>query len=93
VLGGVYEGHEGLDRWWADLNESFASVRLELDEIIDTGRDQVVTTQRAVGRFAVSGIEIDAPWASVFRVREGKISRATGYTTRRKALEAVGLED
>jgi hypothetical protein len=44
VLGGVYEGHEGLDRWWADLNESFASVRLELDEIIDTGGDQVVTT-------------------------------------------------
>lgn len=41
---------------------------------------------------AVSGAPLDLAWINVMWFRDGKMSRGAGYTSRRDALKAVGLE-
>jgi len=44
-----------------------------------------------VGRFRLTGIEVDGPFGSIVAVREGKIVSATGYATPGQAKKAAGL--
>jgi ketosteroid isomerase-like protein len=64
----------------------------ELQEIRAVGADRVflVTIERFKGR---DGIELEAPFAAVFTLREGKIFRWQAYWDKKKALAAAGLAD
>jgi hypothetical protein len=42
---------------------------------------------------AFEEIRFDAPWASLFWVRDGKIARAVGYASQYQALKAAGLRE
>jgi ketosteroid isomerase-like protein len=88
---GPYRGHDGLRQWWADFAEVFEDVRLELKEAIDLGDGRVVTTQHVVGRFRLTGIEVDGPFGSIVTVRDGKIVSAHGYEGPGRAKKAAGL--
>ena len=88
---GPYHGHEGLRRWWADFAEVLEGVRLELKEIVVVDDERVVTTQHVVGRFRLTGIEVDGPFGAVVTVRDGKILSAIGYASPGLAKKAVGL--
>jgi ketosteroid isomerase-like protein len=90
---GPYHGHEGLRRWWQDIEEAFDEIGFEIEQLIDVDDERVLSVQRIVGRFRLSGIEVDTPWASVIYVRDGKIARAVGYASRRRAFKAVGLTE
>jgi ketosteroid isomerase-like protein len=90
---GPYHGHEGLRRWWQDVAEAFDEIRFEIDELIDVDAERVLSVQRVVGRFRNTGIPVDTPWASLFWVRGGKIARAVGYASKRRALRAAGLRE
>jgi ketosteroid isomerase-like protein len=90
---GPYHGHEGLRRWWQDVAEAFDEIRYEVDELIDVDDERVLSVQRVVGRFRNTGIPVDTPWASLFWVRDGKITRAVGYASRHRALKAAGLRE
>jgi ketosteroid isomerase-like protein len=89
---GPYRGHAGLQQWWDDLADAFEELRIEVDELVELDEERVLTTQRLVGRFAKTGIEVDTPWASVISVRDGKIVRMAGYASKARALRALGLE-
>jgi ketosteroid isomerase-like protein len=91
VIETVYRGHEGLRRWWEDLSEAFGDFRIVLEEMREVDEERVLTTQRFVGRFRTSGLPFDGPWASILWVRDGKIVRAQGHLTKRRALRAAGL--
>jgi ketosteroid isomerase-like protein len=86
-----YHGYAGLRRWWEDLAEAFDDFGLELDEVIEIDEERVLTTQRFVGHFRSTDIEFDGPWASILWVREGKIVRAQGHLSKRRAMRAAGL--
>ena len=88
---GPYRGHEGLRKWWADFAEVIEDAQIRLKEAIDLDDGRVVTTQHMVGRFRLTGIEVDGPWGAIVTVREGKILSATGYTTPGQAKKAAGL--
>jgi len=88
---GPYRGHQGLRQWWADFADVIEDVHMELKEAIDLDDGRVVTTQHLVGRFRLTGIEVDGPWGSIVTVREGKIVSATGYATPGQAKKAAGL--
>jgi ketosteroid isomerase-like protein len=77
---------EFLDAW----RESFASERIDADEIVDGG-DQVLVTVRHSGRGKVSGIEVDQRYAMVWTLSDGRAVRMEMYLTRDEALEAMGL--
>jgi ketosteroid isomerase-like protein len=86
-----YHGHAGLRRWWEDLAEAFDDFGLELDEVIEIDDDRVLTTQRFVGHFRSTDIEFDGPWASILWIRDGRIVRAQGHLSKRRAMRAAGL--
>jgi ketosteroid isomerase-like protein len=88
---GPYHGHDGVRRWWGDLLDAIDGLQVHLRTLVEVDETQVVTSQRLVGRFRHTGIDIDAPWASVISVEDGKIVRAVGYGSRREAYEAAGF--
>jgi ketosteroid isomerase-like protein len=88
---GPYRGHEGLPQWWADFAEVIEDARIQLKEAIDLGDGRVVTSQHLVGRFRLTGIEVDGAWGAIVTVREGKILSAVGYATPGQAKKAAGL--
>jgi ketosteroid isomerase-like protein len=87
-----YQGHDGLERWWEDLAEAFTDFRMEVEEFVSLDEERVLTSQRFVGHFRTTGIAFDGPWASLFWVRSGKILRAKGYLSKRRAMRAAGLK-
>ena len=90
---GAYYGHEGLAQWREDIAEVIEDLRFDVKEVIDLDEDRVLSVQRALGRAAHTGIEMDVLWASVLTLRDGKIVRAQGYWTPEQAREAVGLSE
>jgi ketosteroid isomerase-like protein len=91
VIETTYRGHAGLERWWEDLAEAFGDFRVELEDAIEVDAERIVTTQRFVGHFRTTDIPFDGTWAAILWIREGKIVRAQGYLTKRRALRAAGM--
>ena len=89
VVEATYHGYEGLRRWWDDLAEAFSDFEMQVEEITPVDDERFLTTQRFLGHFRKTGILFDAPWASVVTVRGGRISRAVGYLSKRRALRAL----
>lgn len=86
-----YHGHSGLEQWWADLAEAFDDFSLELDDAFEVDAERVLTTQRFVGHFRASDIPFDGRWASILWIRDGRIVRAQGFLSKRRAMRAAGL--
>ena len=71
--------------------DSWESVTLGADELIDAGDDVVMPfTNVARGR---DGIEVQARGVWVWTIRGGSIVRACLYQERQEALEAAGLSE
>jgi ketosteroid isomerase-like protein len=88
---GPYLGRDGVRKWWDDLAEAFEGVRLGVMSIEPLGDERVLTTQRLVGTFRLTGIEVDLPWGSILSVRDGRIRKAVGYISPSEARRAAGL--
>ncbi len=89
----IYYGARGVREWACDLFEVFAEgARYGVEEIIGARDDFVVATFCLAGCGALSKEPLEFRWAGVTWFRDGKATRAVGYSSRREALEAVGLE-
>ena len=90
--GGVFRGHDGMRRWWSDLDDLFDDLRTEVREVQDLG-EAVLVVFVTHGRGKHSGLTIAEPLAQILTVREGKIIQARDYRSRAEALKAVGLSE
>jgi ketosteroid isomerase-like protein len=86
----TYHGPEGvrqaLDSWF----ESWEWMRVEVEDIVQTGDKVVVmVNQRAKGRG--SAIELELRAGSVYTIRDGKVILLELFTSQAAALEAAGL--
>jgi ketosteroid isomerase-like protein len=90
-LEATYHGHDGLRRWWRDLEEACSDLTLEFEEITPIDEERVLTAQRWAGTFRATGLPCDGAWASIMTVRDGRIVRAVGYLTKRRALRALAV--
>jgi ketosteroid isomerase-like protein len=88
----VYRGHEGLREYLTLMREMWKQVRFEPQEFIPVGEDKVVVPVRmiAVGR---AEIETVARGATVFTVREGKVTHMKAFQSKAEALEAAGVRE
>ena len=77
---------------WLNFYAPWESLRSEVDRIIPVG-DKVVALMRQHGRMAGSQHEVEALFAAVYLVRDGKVVRAEFYPDRAEALDAVGLRE
>jgi ketosteroid isomerase-like protein len=90
--GEPYWGHDGLNRFLAEMTEEWEGVRFEIDETRDAG-EQVVGTGRFRARGRASGVELDVPLGVLTTVRYGKIVYARFFSEPADALAAAGLSE
>jgi ketosteroid isomerase-like protein len=88
---GVYTTRDGVMRLWKRFAETWESVRIEVEQLIDAG-DQVVSRQTGTltGR---DGIEVTVRSYFLWRLRDGAITHLVSYREFEAALEAAGLSE
>jgi len=89
----VYHGHDGVREWFRGLEEAWANLRFEADEITDLGGDRVLMVTRPQGHGHFTKIDVDYRFATVWTFRDGKVVRMDRYDNRTEALEAAGLSE
>ena len=93
-FGRTLEGDDPIGRWVAELRETWAELRWELDRIFEGDDDDVVVSfYRAIGIGRESGVEVVRELTGVYRVRDGLIASEHVFLDREKALEAAGLSE
>jgi ketosteroid isomerase-like protein len=92
ALESSYHGHDGLRRWWDDLAEAFGEFDVKLEEVMAIDEERVLSTQRFVGQFRTTDIPFDGLWAAILWIRDGRVVRAQGFLSKRRAMRAAGME-
>jgi ketosteroid isomerase-like protein len=93
VGGAVYHGHDGLRKYFRDLEDAWGDeLRLEPEVFFDLG-EQTLAFQVVYGRGRQSGAEVAMPAAHVARWRDGLIVHFKGYTDRKDALRELGVSE
>jgi ketosteroid isomerase-like protein len=88
----VAKGREEFRALFGEFDSAWAEHRSEIEEIQAISADQVlcVSVERFKGR---DGIELSAPSAGVFTLRDGKISVFRAFWDKKSALKAAGLAE
>jgi ketosteroid isomerase-like protein len=89
----VYEGHEGVRRFFREFMEPWEEISVEIDEVIEDREDQIVVKVNfhARGR---EGIEVDTHLFQIYRYDEshrGREFHAFGEDQKEEALREAGL--
>jgi ketosteroid isomerase-like protein len=90
VTGG--QGREALAMLVGGWVESWEDWSEEIKEIRDLGEHVLVISTQS-GREKRTGIEIAMPYAILYEVRDGELSRMGMYGSPHEALEAAGLSE
>jgi ketosteroid isomerase-like protein len=71
-------GKEDTRRYWHELRETWAGLRLDPVEVLDAGDGHYVTELRLWGKGRRSGAEVEQRFAFLYTVRleDGKVTRA-----------------
>lgn len=93
VTDGAYEGVDGVKQWISDFFDVLGEDARYESHVVAAGDDFAVGEIRFVGRGAASGAPVELHHYGVMWIRDGKITRAVGYASRRQALAAVGLAE
>lgn len=89
---GVYQGHEGIRRWWESSHDAFPDFRTEVFDVRDLG-DLTLAELRNRGRGAAGGTPVEQESWHVAEWRDRKIVWWGAYGTEAEACEAAGLRD
>ena len=87
----AYQGHEGVRRWWANLNATFEEFEASIEEVRDEG-EIVMALGRLRARFR-SGITLDTEMGWVFRFRHDLVVWGRAFQSHAETLEAAGLSE
>jgi ketosteroid isomerase-like protein len=90
---GVYHGFDGLVKAFGLWVGQFEDHWLELDEVISSGKHQVVSVWRDGGRGRASGVPVERSGAFVHTFLEGMVINIQQFTTKAEALKAVGVSE
>jgi ketosteroid isomerase-like protein len=93
VGGAVYHGHEGLRRYFRDIDSVWGDeIRLETEAYFDLG-ERTLVFQVLHGRGRQSGAEVAMPVALVARWRDGLAVNMKSYAHRADALKDMGVSE
>jgi hypothetical protein len=88
-----YSGLDGLRNGWLDWLAPWTSYRTEIEELIDLG-ERVVVVVRDYARSEPDAPEVDYMGATIWTVRDGRVSRVDFYAGgRAEGLASVGLAE
>ena len=86
-----YIGVEGAREMFADFDEDWEYLRLEIDDVREAG-DDVVLRGRLLSRGRASRVDLEVPIGFVWRVRNGKLVHGKTFSEPDDAPRAAGLE-
>jgi ketosteroid isomerase-like protein len=92
VVAGVYEGPEGIKRWFADIEDAGPDFHIDLRGVKAIGGNQVLAFTHVASTGRASGIALTMENAIIYDLIDGKISRIRIFLDQSEALRAVGLE-
>ena len=87
----AYHGHEGIRRWWANVEASFEELEASVDDVRDLG-DRMLALGHLRARFR-SGVTLETEIAWLIRYRDGLAVWGHAYQSHTEALEAAGLSE
>ncbi len=90
LAGGSYTGYAGVERWFADVVESWTDLDLELQDFIEVDAERTIVLVRFKGRGRESGVEIDQEFAATWTFRAGKAVRVETHPSLEEARAALG---
>jgi ketosteroid isomerase-like protein len=93
LVAGVYEGPEGIRRWFADIEDAAPDFHIDLRGVKAFGGNQVLAFIHTASTGRASGIPMAAEATNVYDLIDGKIRRIRIFLDRTEALRAVGLEE
>jgi ketosteroid isomerase-like protein len=76
---------------FAVVRDSYEDFKLQIDELIDAGGDDVVVLARYTGTGRGSGVQVTGEHGYVWTIREGLAVRFQWFQSHAEALEAAGL--
>ena len=82
-------GHGGLRAWFAGILERVEGPRVEVQEAVSTGPDEVITAERWVAPSRAGKSGLDAQVFCVNAAREGRIASRHVFATREEAVAAA----
>ncbi len=88
----VYRGWEGWARLNDELREVWSEWSVSYERIIGVD-DRVVSIQTVRGRGRSSGVEIEARYASIWTLLNGRVTRVEVGWDPDEACKALGLEE
>jgi ketosteroid isomerase-like protein len=86
----VYEGKEGIRRWWADFHEPWLQIKVIPERIVDTP-DGVAILVRFEGK-GRQGIQTTMTFINTIEVRDGLALRFDSQRPTEEALAELGLD-
>jgi uncharacterized protein len=90
VEGGSVNGPDEFRRFFGDLNETWETFRIDVDEFRDRG-DRVLASGRLIAKGRGSEVELDHPFYSVVWIRDGRFARMQSFLDQDSA-EAAAAE-
>jgi ketosteroid isomerase-like protein len=87
----TYDGHAGLRRSISEISDAWEDFCEENVRLIDVG-DKVLALQTIAGRGRASRVEVRAPGALIWTLRDGQVVHAAVFYDQTEALKAVGRE-
>jgi ketosteroid isomerase-like protein len=87
----IYRGHEGLRKAYEDFIKAWQQFEVQPAEILDAGEDRLFIRCHMRVKGKTSGADIEATWAQVAEIRQGKGARVVNFSAIDEALEAAGL--
>jgi hypothetical protein len=88
----VSYGHDGYQKVWQQMIDSFEDFRVEPEELFDLGDTLLATTQYR-GHGSGSGVPVNIPLFQLFRLRRGLIFWQKDFSDRSEAFKAAGLRE
>ena len=89
--GRPYTGYEGVRQMFADFDEDWEYVQIEIGEFRGAG-EQAVALVRLRSRGRASRVDLDVPVTFLWRFREGKVIYGKVFSEHADALREAGLE-
>ena len=89
---GIYRGHDGVRDYFGRLRGVFEEQRVEWVDVTSVDEDVVLSVVRIAGTTAKFG-KIEAEWAWLITIRDGKAVHVATFVDRHEALRVAGLRE